>query len=314
MPLCLRPPWSPDADPRDLLAAAQSAVRTVGSSTACFAVLDGSRALLSIANLGDSGCRVVRRGALVLATSPQEHTFNMPYQLAHPDNLPDTDTAEDAQVCGPGLTGLHVVCRAGVILADNSGGRPHVPQYLRCARHGASAPTPVRAVLTSAPLVYDGTVRTVQVYQLALEPGDVIIMGTDGLYDNMWDEQIVALATGAVTALGPALGVTAGMAAAATAQPAAQQLAATLANTAFRHAQDPSFRSPWAVELANQPDVSRGAAALVVHTRGGLASVAYLMLRSDLTRLPAPPALSCSVHVHTGHVAAASVPARRQDG
>eukprot|EP00198_Chlamydomonas_reinhardtii_P010923 XP_001700260.1 predicted protein [Chlamydomonas reinhardtii] len=244
------------SDPRDLLAAAQSAVRTVGSSTACFAVLDGSRALLSIANLGDSGCRVVRRGALVLATSPQEHTFNMPYQLAHPDNLPDTDTAEDAQVCGPGLTGLHVVCRAGVILADNSGGRPHVPQYLRCARHGASAPTPVRAVLTSAPLVYDGTVRTVQVYQLALEPGDVIIMGTDGLYDNMWDEQIVALATGAVTALGPALGVTAGMAAAATAQPAAQQLAATLANTAFRHAQDPSFRSPWAVELANQPDAT----------------------------------------------------------
>ncbi len=57
-----------------------------------------AESLLSIANLGDSGCRVVRRGSMVLATSVQEHQFNMPYQMAHPDNLPDTDTAEDAQV------------------------------------------------------------------------------------------------------------------------------------------------------------------------------------------------------------------------
>ena len=98
--------------------------------------------------------------------------------------------------------------------------------------------------------------------QVALRPGDVVIMATDGLYDNMWDEEIVSVAT---TAMSQAAGAATAAAGAGggggflpvpAAAAAAQQLAATLANTAFRHAQDPSFRSPWAVELANQPNVS----------------------------------------------------------
>ncbi|GIM16906.1 hypothetical protein Vretimale_19473, partial [Volvox reticuliferus] len=188
----------PGADPRQLLAEAQDAVRTIGSCTACVAVL-GEKApaaadkgpggqVLSIANLGDSGCRVVRRGSLVLATSAQEHQFNMPYQMAHPDNLPDTDTAADAQM-----------------------------------------------------------------YQLALEPGDVVILATDGLFDNMWDEELVSMVAASAASIPSGL---AGPAAATAAQPAAQQLAASLVSAAFRHAQDPGFRSPWAVELANQPAAS----------------------------------------------------------
>ncbi|KXZ46385.1 hypothetical protein GPECTOR_44g60 [Gonium pectorale] len=183
-------------DPRSLLAAAQAAVRTVGSCTACVACLapspsappGGPADLLSIANLGDSGVRVVRRGSLVLSSSAQEHAFNMPYQMAHPDNLPDTDTADDAQL-----------------------------------------------------------------YQITVRPGDVIVLATDGLFDNMWDEQLVSLVTAAAAGL-PA-GVV-GPAAAAAAQAAAQQLAAGMANAALRHAQDAAFRSPWAVELANQATAS----------------------------------------------------------
>ncbi|GIL76563.1 hypothetical protein Vretifemale_6067, partial [Volvox reticuliferus] len=185
----------PGADPRQLLAEAQDAVRTIGSCTACVAVL-GEKApaaadkgpggqVLSIANLGDSGCRVVRRGSLVLATSAQEHQFNMPYQMAHPDNLPDTDTAADAQT-----------------------------------------------------------------YQISMRAGDVVILATDGLFDNMWDEELVSMVAAAAASIPSGL---AGPAAATAAQPAAQQLAASLVSAAFRHAQDPGFRSPWAVELANQP-------------------------------------------------------------
>ncbi|GLI71736.1 hypothetical protein VaNZ11_017041 [Volvox africanus] len=185
----------PGADPRQLLAEAQAAVRTIGSCTACVAVL-GQKApasadngpggqVLSIANLGDSGCRVVRRASLVLATSAQEHQFNMPYQMAHLDNLPDTDTASDAQM-----------------------------------------------------------------YQISLRPGDVIVLATDGLFDNMWDEELVSMVAAAAASIPPGL---AGPAAAAAAQSAAQQLSSSLVAAAFRHAQDPGFRSPWAVELANQP-------------------------------------------------------------
>lgn len=50
-----------------------------------------------VASLGDSGLRVVRGGRVVGATKVQEHAFNMPYQLACPDILHDTDTAADAQ-------------------------------------------------------------------------------------------------------------------------------------------------------------------------------------------------------------------------
>lgn len=52
----------------------------------------------------------------------------MPFQLASPEILPDTDTAEDAMT-----------------------------------------------------------------YELDLEPGDVIVMGTDGLFNNMWDEELAPL-------------------------------------------------------------------------------------------------------------------------
>ena len=69
--------------------------------------------LAQVASLGDSGMRVVRGGSVVFATSVQQHQFNMPYQLACPSMLPDTDTAADAQVSQvlywPGVRGSLVI-------------------------------------------------------------------------------------------------------------------------------------------------------------------------------------------------------------
>ena len=31
------------------------------------------------------------------------------------------------------------------------------------------------------------------VYELDVEPGDVVVLGTDGLFDNMWDDQLAAI-------------------------------------------------------------------------------------------------------------------------
>ena len=108
------------------------------------------------------------------------------------------------------------------------------------------------------------TCRAPPSLQLALEPGDVIILATDGLFDNMWDEQLVSLAAAASSTV-PATAV--GAFAVAAGQSAAQQLATTLVATAFRQAQDPAGRTPWAVELANQASVrgNRGR----VNGRGG---------------------------------------------
>ncbi len=95
----------------------------------------------------------------------------------------------------------------------------------------------------------------------------MLILASDGLYDNLWDEELLAAVAAAVAGLpppagsGPSLGgggggSSAGLALYQRYQQAAQQLAAALATTASKHAQDTSFRSPWAVELANQQNVS----------------------------------------------------------
>jgi serine/threonine protein phosphatase PrpC len=37
---------------------------------------------------------------------------------------------------------------------------------------------------------YSDTCESATVYELELEPGDVVLLATDGVLDNMWDEQI----------------------------------------------------------------------------------------------------------------------------
>lgn len=51
-----------------------------GSTTVCLLQLDHAGALHAC-NLGDSGFRVLRNGQVVFASTVQEVTFNMPYQL-----------------------------------------------------------------------------------------------------------------------------------------------------------------------------------------------------------------------------------------
>jgi hypothetical protein len=53
---------------------------------------------LEIANLGDSGARLLRRGEIILGTEPLQHQFNMPFQLGNPVLLPETDRPHNAQV------------------------------------------------------------------------------------------------------------------------------------------------------------------------------------------------------------------------
>jgi hypothetical protein len=53
---------------------------------------------LEIANLGDSGARLLRKGEVILSTEPLQHQFNMPFQLGNPVLLPETDRPNDAQV------------------------------------------------------------------------------------------------------------------------------------------------------------------------------------------------------------------------
>ncbi|XP_043809565.1 probable protein phosphatase 2C 26 isoform X2 [Manihot esculenta] len=119
--------------------------------------------MLKIANVGDCGLRVVRRGQIIFSTSTQEHYFDCPYQLS-------------SEMVGQ-------------------------------------------------------TYLDAMVSNMELMEGDTIVMGSDGLFDNIFDSEIVATiarhdcVTGAAKAL---------------------------ANLARIHSMDSKFESPYALEARSK--------------------------------------------------------------
>lgn len=163
-------------DMRAVIRYAQLRTYKPGSCTVVVAALTQT-GLLRIANLGDGGIRVVRGGRVLLATEPQQHDFNLPFQISHPQLFPDTDVAESADR-----------------------------------------------------------------YTITAMPGDVVVAASDGLWDNMWDDQVVRL-LGSCGLGGPAPPPRGE----ADARAAAQDAAHALATAAFANAQDRDIKSPWSV-------------------------------------------------------------------
>eukprot|EP00879_Flechtneria_rotunda_P000607 GHRR01000718.1.p1 GENE.GHRR01000718.1~~GHRR01000718.1.p1 ORF type:complete len:922 (+),score=507.15 GHRR01000718.1:330-2768(+) len=114
-------------DPRSVLRYAQQCTCKPGSATVVLAALQ-PEGKLHVANLGDCGVKVVRNGKIIHETQPQQHDFNLPYQLSHPRLFPDTDTADSADR-----------------------------------------------------------------YIWNVEEGDVIVAASDGLFDNLWDDELVEI-------------------------------------------------------------------------------------------------------------------------
>uniref|UniRef100_A0A061R614 Protein phosphatase n=1 Tax=Tetraselmis sp. GSL018 TaxID=582737 RepID=A0A061R614_9CHLO len=159
--------------PQQVLEYAQLGTELPGSATACV-LIQRADGRLAAANLGDCGFRIIRNGKVVAKSEVQQHEFNMPYQLACPKVLPETDLASDADL-----------------------------------------------------------------YEVDVEDGDVVVLGSDGLFDNMWDEQLVGVVTSFV-----------GKNTRRSSEDAAT-LAERLASAAAFNAGNAEYRSPWAVSAAN---------------------------------------------------------------
>jgi protein phosphatase PTC7 len=69
--------------------------------------------------VGDCGVRIVRQGRVVFQTAPQQHDFNLPYQLSHPRMFPQTDTADNADVYSPQVQRGDIVLLGSDGLLDN---------------------------------------------------------------------------------------------------------------------------------------------------------------------------------------------------
>lgn len=135
-----------------------------GSATALVAALDPSgEAKLGVANLGDSGLRILRwsdgttprkpRGVhIACRTTEQQHAFNCPFQLAR---LPEPKDYADLRTKGLGSL--------------------------------------VRAMEKSAKTKQDLPEHS-DSYTFEVQEGDVVLMGTDGIFDNLHDSEVCELA------------------------------------------------------------------------------------------------------------------------
>ncbi|KAF8819981.1 serine/threonine specific protein phosphatase [Cardiosporidium cionae] len=141
-----------------------------GSSTAILGVLNARTATLGVANLGDSGGLILRRSntcgelSILYRVEEMQHGFNIPYQFIH---LPSPDEWEQLQK--QGMTRI-------VKFAQNEWQRLSSVQ-----RHIGDTPEDIRSS------------------NVSVCEGDLIILGSDGLFDNLFDYEIASLTALAIS-------------------------------------------------------------------------------------------------------------------
>eukprot|EP00798_Chlamydomonas_sp_ICE-L_P001507 gene1507-32885_t len=158
-------------DSREVIRHAHMATYLPGSATICLAAMK-PHGWLEVANVGDSGVRIVRDGKLMFASAAQQHMFNMPFQLSHPSIIDSPDDADSADV------NMVEVQPGDVIILATDGLYDDVEVQ------------PGDVIILATDGLYD---------KVEVQPGDVIILATDGLYDNVFDEEIVKLCHSAST-------------------------------------------------------------------------------------------------------------------
>jgi protein phosphatase PTC7 len=131
-----------------------------------------------------------------------------------------------------------LVARRGAVVARS---RP-LQHFFDCPLQLGAYPEYVDATDTAA---------QAELFEVDLQPGDVIVAGSDGLWDNLYeDELLAALPYDAHLSSGGSGGNGSGSSNAAAA--AARKAAEAIATAARAHASDPDFKSPYAREALQQ--------------------------------------------------------------
>ena len=97
--------------------------------------------------------------------------------------------------------------------------------------------------------------KDADVYSFDVEAGDVVVAGSDGLFDNVFDEEIASVVNAAYASAGDAAS-------------AAESAAKALVKVARKHAEDKKYDSPYAREMAKS-DTDKGGAPKAVGLFGG---------------------------------------------
>lgn len=160
----------------------------LGSSTALLAVLRGDE--LRIANLGDCVLLIIRAGELLFRSTEQQHSFNFPVQLGMMGH-----TAESVTIAANRTLSSDGFLQSGASddLDDNA---PNplgttTPASMDEARKGKPAASSLAEGDEDEEAEWDEPRRDAGRWAVKVQKGDIIIVGSDGLVDNLFDEDIV---------------------------------------------------------------------------------------------------------------------------
>lgn len=99
-------------------------------------------------------------------------------------------------------------------------------------------------------------------YRVPVQEGDVLVLGSDGLFDNLWDGEVMEVVRGCLEQGPPPRALSPGEA-----QRAAHAAAAELAQRARARSRDPSCVTPWGVR--RQEGVANRVLRALTPTAGG---------------------------------------------
>ncbi|KEP67347.1 UNVERIFIED_CONTAM: serine/threonine specific protein phosphatase [Hammondia hammondi] len=177
--------------------------RSFGSSTALVVCLDGLRGRLGVASLGDSAVMVLRRERRQWRMTCAHRSQEQQHQFNCPFQL----------ACLPQPS------EYGALVAQGKG------MLIR--------------VLRNASVLPQDTPEMAQVYSVHAQEGDLVLLGTDGVFDNLFDHEICALAN---LALSPYEAEILGDPNKTT---SAQAVAAAVAEAAAHKSRNPTAKTPF---------------------------------------------------------------------
>lgn len=145
----------------DVLKSGYKETRSFGSSTALVVCIDGKRGKLGIANLGDSAVMVLRKQMSRMTCAHRSK------EQQHQFNCP------------------YQLSRL-----------PRPSDYPSLVARGMGSLT---RVLQNASMLPQDTPDMARVYSVNIEEGDLVLLGTDGVFDNLFDHEICGLASHALS-------------------------------------------------------------------------------------------------------------------
>lgn len=168
----------------------------LGSSTALVGILRGEE--LRIANMGDCVLMIIRGGEMMFRSTEQQHSFNFPVQLGMMGDTTDTikkhvmasqprdRAAAEGEVASGAMEDYDAVEEdRGTSKSQGNGSNGR-------SRNDTAPPVgPERQNPDEIEPDWDEPRRDAGRWTVRVKAGDIIVVGSDGLMDNLFDEDII---------------------------------------------------------------------------------------------------------------------------